>query len=1015
MEEKKCRIKNYSFISYKRIKPDEEWAQALHDRLNNWYIPTEIEYEERLNNNKRIDPVIRDKDNFPPGNGLDETIKNNLRESRTLIVIISKAMLEDQVSLRNKGEHAYILEEIEYFQSLERPRKSIIPVYIDNKPFHSSEFAPLNIKDFDSQLIVNINEYLPQNQSQRQSKKQWQKRVSAAVASGIFQKDQQLFLDYHKKAVRKHNAKLLFWFVISIAIPLLFLLYRQFTIAKIEKSYGLIEKSKIAQRLHDTQVSLIFALEAYQKAPFLAEALTNLHQLAIPNDQEPRTYISNCINTAISSDGKKIACAFDNGIIRLLRYNDLSEIETFKDMHIRKMAFSPDSYKIGFLCIDSIKIYDVLQQKFIYSKCLNGFQMYSPYYHIGFDEQNKYFYICGIGNSIMQVNIENKQIDTIKINFKEYHYADINEYAHKLYIGKRDSISLKISVLDNKNLKLHPFFIIPNRTKNWIVNPQGYQIAYEMNDTIFWSTMDNDIMCGTGTIVSFDNSGERLLWYDNYGVYYTNNKGDVTLCYPFMEKEKKPISVQWGICNDVILIYKTHIKIVHGRYPNQVISTLNVPEILKLSIGKIVCTDSILHLYSKDGCSYFYNYTFGKNYKKNKHCTFDGKLYLYENSINRTENEIVCAQTKNDSIIWRSVGLPTFSISPNRTKCALNTNLYINKNCLTRKGVKLIDVNSGKILFKNDSASFLNFISDYIYVYKNRDSVFVADIETQNKIHWNNAGYFVNHIHYNDIEYAEANKKICAIPDSSGIKVYDFSKLKQLIDIPLQIDNYSSIRVGLSPHGDYLFIIQLHEYLDNVNEGHDHSTISIWDIAANKCIMQEKSNELCYRGYITNGGYLVLFELNHISIYEIHTGNKISTINVGGMSSDLVELTNGHILLHTLNSVMYEINPKKGKITRKIMDYIIDGIYYDGRGICYIKSGRNIINPNTGKIILELDQDQNLVSINNNIAILERTINNDKQEIVIVLDEKDALVRRVKQIVGQRKLTQQERNSIAAK
>lgn len=174
-------IVNYAFISYKRIEPDETWAKNLHRLLNSWYIPTDIAYSERLNNNKRISPIVRDKDNFPPGNGLDETIKTALRQSRSLILILSKAMIEDQMARRSKGEHAYIFEEIEYFQSLERSQRSIIPVYIDSDNQNPSELLPPMLKGYDK-LILNVNDYF------QTSKRQWSKRVAAAVAAGIFKR-----------------------------------------------------------------------------------------------------------------------------------------------------------------------------------------------------------------------------------------------------------------------------------------------------------------------------------------------------------------------------------------------------------------------------------------------------------------------------------------------------------------------------------------------------------------------------------------------------------------------------------------------------------------------------------------------------------------------------------------------------------------------------------------------------------------------------------------------------------
>lgn len=386
------KLVNYAFISYKRIDADEEWAKTLNKWLNRWYIPTEIAYDERLNNNKRISPVIRDKDNFPPGNGLNETIKKYLRESRTLIIILSKAMLEDQINLRSMGGHAYVFEEIEYFKTLERPKHSIIPVYIDSEIQNPTDLLPPMLNDIDPKLIVNVNEYLPQK-----SERLWAKRITAVVAAGIFQKDQQLFFDYHRKAVRKSRIKftliLLSIFFVLIGAPLFLLFNKQRIRTRIEESYGLIAQSRQARNLHDVQAALIFALEAYEKSPDLDAAVSNLRQQAIINEQEPRTFLTNTYVEITSGSKEILACNYDNGIIRLLHSYDLSEITRINSMPIRKMALSPDSRKIGMLAIDSIRIYDVSLQRFIYSKSLNGFMMFAPYHRVYFDSKSKFFFI----------------------------------------------------------------------------------------------------------------------------------------------------------------------------------------------------------------------------------------------------------------------------------------------------------------------------------------------------------------------------------------------------------------------------------------------------------------------------------------------------------------------------------------------------------------------------------------------------------------------------------------------
>ncbi len=409
---------NYAFISYKRINPDEQWAKALHRQLVSWYIPTDIAPEQRLNGNKTISPIIRDKDSFPPGNGLSETIRTALRQSRTLILILSKKMIEDQTAKRETGEQAYIFDEIDYFLSLGRPRHAIIPVYIDTDQENPSAILPPMLRGYD-QLVLNTNDYRLDAEGKLRSKTNWAQRTAAAVAAGIFGKDQDLFWNFHRRAVHRFRIRA----ALSAGLPLLavvlffcYLWIAQTTRTRIVETYRLIGQSRQADKALDTQAALIFALEAYEKSPDLNEALSNLRRQAVPDSRKPRTILPGGV--VVSRDGTELLY-YDpkTSVVRILRTNDLSEVERVghSGMHIWEMDFSPDSKRVALLGGDSLRIYDRESHKRIYAH-RHRYHMvgFSSLYHTLFDPSGTR-YIQLLSDLLIQLNIDTGQSDTLTV------------------------------------------------------------------------------------------------------------------------------------------------------------------------------------------------------------------------------------------------------------------------------------------------------------------------------------------------------------------------------------------------------------------------------------------------------------------------------------------------------------------------------------------------------------------------------------------------------------------------
>ena len=101
----KKQFKYYTFISYKheqkangKFTTDEKWAHIFKSHLESWEIPAHIPSQERLNEeDERIYPVFRDSENYPVSGELNQLTHKSLSESKTLLVILSREMLEDQL------------------------------------------------------------------------------------------------------------------------------------------------------------------------------------------------------------------------------------------------------------------------------------------------------------------------------------------------------------------------------------------------------------------------------------------------------------------------------------------------------------------------------------------------------------------------------------------------------------------------------------------------------------------------------------------------------------------------------------------------------------------------------------------------------------------------------------------------------------------------------------------------------------------------------------------------------
>ncbi|MFI3240254.1 MAG: toll/interleukin-1 receptor domain-containing protein [Bacteroidales bacterium] len=421
---------NYAFISYKRKQKDgsfandEYWADQIQKKLTSWSIPTTSPKLEKINNLKTIRPIIRDKKSFAPGKDLNETIKAALRESKTLVLILSKEMKADQeIKMQNK-EDAYIYKEIEYFLSLGRAENSIIVFYINDDEYIPEECNPSVLPNM-AKLPVNINEY--------KEEKDIVKHVCGAIATAIFDRDNKELFVCHYDDVRKHQKKV-FWYSIGFITTLLIaiaslLIWREKGKTDTVEAFRAIEYSKNALEKYDREAAIIYALEAYDKSPNLPETEAYLRNFAYDDKLMPlRTYPADKWYST-SKDGSEIFILCPNNKISVLDSYTLSEKEILNikfEPFYTKFFISDSANNLALLGADSIIIYNRKEKQTVCTtrNSVKHDGGYNPSYSwiMGEFDESENFFIFKSDKEFGVIDIIDNKKNTFLYNVKNVEY-----------------------------------------------------------------------------------------------------------------------------------------------------------------------------------------------------------------------------------------------------------------------------------------------------------------------------------------------------------------------------------------------------------------------------------------------------------------------------------------------------------------------------------------------------------------------------------------------------------------
>ncbi len=117
----------YAFISYSR--KDKEWGEWVQKKIENYRLPTALRQENSQNDiPKFVRPVFRNSADSASQEGLNCTVKQELQQSKFLIVICSPYSAQPDEA----GKHE-VNEEIEEFQRMGRGHR-IIPLIVEGNP-----------------------------------------------------------------------------------------------------------------------------------------------------------------------------------------------------------------------------------------------------------------------------------------------------------------------------------------------------------------------------------------------------------------------------------------------------------------------------------------------------------------------------------------------------------------------------------------------------------------------------------------------------------------------------------------------------------------------------------------------------------------------------------------------------------------------------------------------------------------------------------------------------------------
>ena len=1063
----------YAFISYKHTQKetnkfvaDEKWAHILKKQLELWHIPTQIPEESRINkNDRRIYPVFRDAENYPSGHELNELTYDYLSKCKTLVVVLSKEMLDDQIDLRYKqNESAWIFNEIEYFISLGNTTDSIVIFYvgdddIDPNALLKEKIDFCNSNNWDCKVLKQLyqpGKLIKRLRDFKDKGKEINQYVTAVVAAGIFNADPRYFINaYELERKNKRNKIIIFLLVLLIIlIGLIASIFSQHKSKRTEEAFRYVELSRKAENAHDLQGAKILALKAYEAKPDLLETQQQIFRVSKEEPMNP--YASLPYQTLFSFDGREIM-HFQNDQFFIRRTSDLAIIDSIDIYSQEEVLLNSNCRQIAFIGYDSFKIYDRDTKQFVLScNCLYSSGLLSPMTDFCFPKMSNRFICLDWDGYVIDWDLVNK--DSIMVPIKEIinrkSCDDNSDHVFLKFHGNSNDSCVIISYTIDYACHIHEYncvtrtinkldsfyidnarcfynsnnssflvcdnnqaYIKPIGRDKLIIDTSDVDVPYHFNNPKGISSQYDylDVFTKKGDKF-FLRKGESISIYSSNGILIKRINVDNSNRY-FNRKKGYFLCANWTTDGDICVQYekKCYILLEKDNYDSKKAieySRYEAPKYFDNTYCVNVLDSAIIETtQSYDTRTYSIHKALTRCYHKKKLDIDEsqkGKYYLPD-GIHYIENHEGFIEP---SIEYRVSGFM------NHTRCvnSLNDSVAWKFPYGFPYGDIEISPNKEKVCV-NDGYQFyiLNSKTGTI-VYKNKmkyygNTKFLSDDIIQYDVNDSISAVFNMENMQLLVEgrlvecKVEKNRLAYIIEDSINyVNVLDIESGQKLITFP--IPNFDSYDFYFSPHARYL-IIPSRDYLPSpvkvINLDSIRSNIVLIDLKKRTMMQNGDVSSSCM--FTKDEKYVITLFLKHANVYRVKDFSLVKTFNFSGYAIGITSYVSKYnVFIKNEADGGYELCTKKWTISdSEYQDVIVHDnfVWIDG----YLYEKEPLLKRNEKKIAYMTENHysrRDVEFINDSIILY-----NEQLHKIRSVDE---LAQELKKKIGERVLTQYEIN-----
>lgn len=344
----------YAFISYKHsdrapwAKSISTWAHQIYKYLEEWEIPTALSEDLKIHKeDRRIKPVFLDNMQMYAGDSVDRILEEKISLSKSLVVVLTQKLVEEQRELRMFNQKAYIYDEIDYMQTLGRP---IIIVWVDKVPFDANSKACVpDMLQGKNLMVIDANEY-----RNRMGGYQAKRKVAAKVAASIFQTRFDVFWNWYDRKRKQLYSRIIMVMVLIIAAFFMVIRERNIILA-----YKLAAEANTELAKGNRGEAKRLAADAY-KAYSSVEGLPLLMQQCLDDGIPMRAFDA---KMTVNTKHKIYAVTQGRRWIEVFRLEDDSLLARFDGYKVDEVVISPDCRRIAGFTRDFLRVFDLEKKK----------------------------------------------------------------------------------------------------------------------------------------------------------------------------------------------------------------------------------------------------------------------------------------------------------------------------------------------------------------------------------------------------------------------------------------------------------------------------------------------------------------------------------------------------------------------------------------------------------------------------------------------------------------------------